>query len=258
MNNIKVIILTAIVLVLLLVAGVGGYFLFIGVEKQHEQNVEKLADFGTKVIPIKGGAESVTIGTEGQLQLPPDIGDKNLSPTEKIIIALSRDKEQLALELTMAKERVERLESEVKALRAYRQENERFAPLPLNEERLRAIELLTDYFNSSPDAERFNRFQKDAMTLAAANAYLDILREYRLSFNEEQKDLIIHKHLPAYGFCFGDGIIFVPNSRGEEKTLLTFLNSGDETLLNSRLANDLDTVRSPCLKPLGERINAML
>jgi len=256
--NIKLILLGAVAILLLLVAGVGGYFLFIGVEKQHEENVVKLADFGTKVIPIKGAADAVTVGTEGQLQLPPDIGEKNLSPTEKIIIALSNDKEQLALELTMAQEKVSRLEREVQALRAYRVENERYAPLPLDEERLRAIEMLTEYFHSSKDAERFNRFQKEAMTLASANAYLEILREYRLSFDEQEKDLIIHKHLPAYGFCFGDGIVFVPNSRGEERSLLAYLKSGDESVLNARLAKDLETVQSPCLKPLGERINSLL
>jgi len=258
MSNTKVLILAAVALLLLVVVAVGGYFLFMGVEKQHQENVQKLSDFGTKVIPIKGAADAVTVGTEGQLQLPPDIGEKNLSPTEKIIIALSKDKELLASELTAAKEKVARLEQEIIALRAYRKENERFAPLPLDEERLRAAEVLTEYFNTSTDADRFNSFQKEAMSLAAANAYRDILHEYRLSFDEQEKDLIITKHLPAYGFCFGDGIIFVPNSRSEERSLLAYLKNGDDARLNPRLTKDLETVQAPCLKPLSARINGML
>ncbi|WP_210396095.1 hypothetical protein [Motiliproteus sediminis] len=258
MPNIKLIILGSIVVVLLGVLGVGGYFLYGKVEKQHEENVNKLADFGTKVIPIKGGPEAVTVGTEGQLQLPPDIAEKKLSPTEKIIIALSREKEQLASELTIANEKVERLERELLALRAYRTENERYAPLPLQEERIRATEVLTDFFNSSSDATRFNSFQKEVMALAAASVYLDILREYRLSFDESEKDIIVHEHLPAFGFCFGDGIIFVPNSKTEERNLLAYYKSGDETLINDRLARDLNEITAPCLKPLNERINAML
>ena len=143
-------------------------------------------------------------------------------------------------------------------LRAYRSENERFAPLPLEEERLRAQEVLTEYFAQSEDAKRFNSFQREAMTLAASAAYLDVLREYRLSFDEDDKDLIINRHLPAYGFCIADGIVFVPNSRSEEKSVLAYLKSGDTALLSDRLAKDLEVVEAPCLKPLSERINAML
>ena len=109
MANIKVIVLGGVALLLLIAVAVGGYFIFVGIDKQHKENVESLADFGTKVIPIKGAADTITVGVEGELQLPPDIGEKNLSPTEKIIISLSKEKEELAAELTIAKEKVSKL-----------------------------------------------------------------------------------------------------------------------------------------------------
>lgn len=247
-------------LILLIGLGIGGYFAFIEADKQHKKNVEELGDFGTTVIPVRGGGgeDSISIGTEGQVQLPPDIPEKDLSPTEKVIIALSREKENLFGELQDARGRIAKLERELAVLRDYRSENERYAPLPLSEERLRALEELQELLASSEDADRFDDFQKRAMALAAARAYLKILREYRLSFSEAEKDEILAEHLPAYAFCIGPELGFVPNGETERRRLLAHLEEGEKVSLDAALASDLDQVLSPCLRQLDKRIEQLL
>ncbi|WP_207063302.1 hypothetical protein [Motiliproteus sp. SC1-56] len=256
----KLILLSAIAALLLVAVSVGGFFLWEKVDKQHEENVEQLSGFGSKVVPISQGpaSERVTIGTGGQVQLPPSIREKKLSATEKIIISLSEEKQALVAELVVANEKIAKLQEEVNKLRGYNDDNQRFAPLPLQKERNRAITQLQSFFQESPDARRFSDFQTEAMTLASANAYMEMLRKYRLSFDDQQKDVIIAQHLPVYGFCVGNSIGYIPDNRQEEQLLLKFLRTEDVTLLSQRLEEDVRTITTPCQQGLDERVHAML
>jgi hypothetical protein len=257
--TLKQLILTGgLAVVLIPSLGIGGYFLYLKMDRMHEENAKSLSNFGINVIPVSQSANGVSIGIEGQTQLPPSIPEKKLSPTEKVIIALSNDKEALMTELNSAQQQIETLEIELALLKSYRTENERYAPGPLREERSRAIEHLSAFFEQSRDAARFSAFQKEAMTLASANIYMVILRKYRLSFDQTQKDTIIKNHLPQYGFCLGDGIPFLANNLQEQKVLLGYLKSGDVTRLSKELEEDFQAITRPCMQTLNERVNKLL
>ena len=200
----KQIIMIGVAVVVLAIAGVAGYFISIEVEKVHSENVESLADFGSKVIPMSSGPDGATYGLEdGQVQLPPSIQEKKLSPTEKVILALSRDKDELLVEVTKLEHELAQLSVPLKELRSYQAENERFAPERLTEERIRAQGILREYFDTSSDVAEFSRFQRQAVHLASANLFTEIVRTNGLILFEEVKDELI-KLLPSYGLCLGE------------------------------------------------------
>lgn len=256
----KFLIATVASLVLVIGLGVGGYYLSIRVGEMHEENVGNLADFGTKVIPIRQGADanSVTTNTEGQVQLPPTMPDEKLSPTERVIISLSQQKEKLLEELAAANRQVSELETELALAKSYLEQSTRFAPPPLEEERNQVANQIRAFLDTSSDARRFNDFQKDAMTAASASTYLDLLRQYRLAFGQTEKELIINQHLPVFAFCLGDSVQHVVNNRSEQRMLLAFLRDNDPSRIEKKLLKDLDSIKKPCLKLLSERVSALI
>ncbi|OMH36235.1 hypothetical protein [Motiliproteus sp. MSK22-1] len=259
--NSKKLILGAVGFILLIALGIGGYFLAVKVGQVHDENVDALAGFGSAVTPISRGADdtrSVTTGVDGQLQIPSSIGEENLAATDKIIISLSKEKEALVSELAGYRKKVAKLEQEVALLQNYKDNNERFAPRLLKDERERAIKNLASFLEQSKDADRFTEFQKEAMALESANVYLDVLKQYQLSLKEEQKDLLLSQHLPPFAFCIGDSIGIVANDRREEAMLLKYFRTNDPSPLSPSLKEDIDTIKSPCIKDLNSRINSLL
>ncbi len=259
--NGKSVAFAAIGVVAVIGIAIGGYFLVLKVDEVHEENVDQLASFGSVVIPMsqqQQNPDGITTGVDGQQQLPPTIGDKKLSASEKIIVSLSQEKEELVAELTSARNRIQSLETEVAMLRNYKDTNERFAPRLMEEERERAVSRLTEFLESSRDASRFSDFQKQAMAQDSANTYVKVLKQYNLSIKEEQKEKLLSQHLPPYAFCVGASLEFVANNRREEVQVLHFLRTSDTTALSISLQNDIDTIRSPCIKELDARISKLL
>ncbi len=253
-------IITLVSLLFVIGLGTGGYLLTVRVGEIHDENTDNLANFGTKVIPIRQGSDinSVTTNTQGQVQLPPTIPNKNLSPTEKVIISLSQQKEKLLEELAAVNHQVKKLETELVAAKNYLDNSTRFAPPPLEEERNQAASQIRAFLDTSSDAQRFDDFQKDAMTAASVATYLDLLRQYRLAFGQKEKDAILKQHLPVFAFCLGDSVPHVTNNRYEQRTLIAFLRDNDESRIEPQLLKDLDSIRKPCLKMLSERVNALI
>ncbi|RDE22659.1 hypothetical protein DV711_08745 [Motiliproteus coralliicola] len=254
----KQIIMIGIGVVVLAIAGVAGYFISIEVEKVHSENVESLADFGSKVIPMSSGPDGATYGLEdGQVQLPPSIQEKKLSPTEKVILALSRDKDELLVEVTKLEHELGQLSVPLKELRSYQAENERFAPERLTEERVRAQSILREYFDTSSDVAEFSRFQRQAVHLASANLFTEIVRANGLILFEEVKDQLI-KLLPSYGLCLGENLPFVTNNRAEEIQILQALSDDGTDSLTGNLGQDYQSIHLPCLKALNRQVDELL
>ncbi|MCW8885620.1 MAG: hypothetical protein OQK12_10250 [Motiliproteus sp.] len=256
--NKKTLILASAGVVAAIVLGIGGYFLVGAMGEVHEENVGNLASFGSVVTPGASGIDGTTVGVEGQEQVLPSIGEEKLSASDKIIISLSKEKESLVKELAQRKRKISQLELELSELQRYKDTNERFAPRLLSEEKELAISEMQKYLSESEDAERFNDFQKEAMALDSANTYLFTLRQYQLIFDEDQKQTLISKHLPAYAFCIGDSIGVVANNRGEESRLLNYFRTEDSNSISPQLQEDLNSIRTPCLRTLNERINLLL
>ncbi len=234
----------------------GGYYTYTTLSQVHDENVDQLSEFGSKVTPLNQA--HVTQGTQGQFQHPPSIMPEKLSEQERVIRALSEEKQRLLEELSAAQERVQLLEKELEQLAAYQKENERFAPRSMKEEAARAHDYLTNYLAARPEARRFSSFERRAMALGGSWIYRQMLVRYRLSFSETQKKRLLEEHLPAYTFCLGDGIPFVVNSQKERAALLDYFDSGDTARLSSTLREDLHTISSPCIEDLNNRVNQLI
>ncbi|MEH6469867.1 MAG: hypothetical protein V7752_01340 [Halopseudomonas sp.] len=256
----RAILLSAVGFIALIGISIGGYFLFLEVEEVHKQNVEDLAGFGSKVVPISSreGGSGVTFGmTDGTIQLPPSIQEKKLSPTEKVILSLSRDKDELQYEVAKFKQQIDEQQQRLIELRAYKAENERFAPDQLNQERQRAEEMLKEYFDNSSDVTRFSKFQQQAMNLATANIYTEVVRQHQLMLNDEMKDEMV-KILPQFGLCLGEGLPFITNNRAEEVFIIKALSNGNLSEIKGGLAEDFNAIHGPCLKQLNRQVNRLL
>lgn len=256
----KTLIYSGISLVVVLLLSIPGYYLFIQMDEMHKQNVEDLAGFGSKVVPMSMRSDSngATYGLlDGNMQLPPSIQEKKLSPTEKVILSLSRDKDALQIEVAEIEQTLQQQHERLQELRAYKAENERFNPQQLTQERHAAEALLLEPLASIPDIERFSAFQRKAMSLATANLYTDIMRQHLLRLNDESIAELI-KILPQFSLCFGDGLPFAINSRAEETTIIRALSSANPNLLTGGLANDFNAIHSPCLKLFNRALSQLL
>ncbi|MFT5722481.1 MAG: hypothetical protein ACI9W6_002810 [Motiliproteus sp.] len=246
-------------LIAFLSLGIGGYFLFVEMKAVHKQNTEELAGFGGKVIPRTLTDDGASYGlVDGAMQLPPTIQEKKLSPTEKVILSLSRDKDLLQIEAAEITEKLKRQQGRLQELRAYKTENERFAPLLLTQERQNAVALiekrLNEQFANTPDIEHFNAFQRKAMTLATANLYTDIKRQQPF-IKDDPTYVELLNLLPEFSVCLGKGIPYITNSQTEESIVIQALSAGDQRLITGRLADDFKATYDPCLKRFNRELN---
>ncbi len=256
----RAIILSAVGLIAMMITGIVGYYLFIEVDKVHQQNVSDLASFGSKVVPLSSreGADGVTFGTQGgNIQLPPSLQQKKLSPTEKVILSLSRDKDQLLVEISELTEQVELQYQRLSELQAYKAENERFAPKMLQQERERAQTMLKGYFDNSSDVTHLTPFQQLAISLATANIYTEVVRQHQLILDDRFKDSLI-KLLPSYGLCLSGGLPFVANDPAEERIIIKALKTDSVDQLQGGLAKDYNSIHHPCLSKLNLKVNQLL
>ncbi|MFT6916877.1 MAG: hypothetical protein ACJAWL_003220 [Motiliproteus sp.] len=240
--------------------GIGGYFLFLEMGAVHKQNTEDLAGFGGKVIPgtFTDDGNGASYGlVDGAMQLPPSIQEKKLSPTEKVILSLSRDKDLLQIEVAEISESLEQQQGRLRALRAYKAENERFAPQLQLEERQNAVALLEKRLAKIPDIDRFNVFQRKAMVLATANLYTDIKRQHPY-IKSDPADTELLSLLPQFSLCLGEGIPYITNSDREESIIIQALTAGDQSLITGRLADDFKISYDPCLKRLNRELNPQI
>lgn len=246
---VKKLIFAVVGFITLIALGIGGYFLAGVVSEQHEENMSSLEGFGSVVTPGAPAADD-----DGTTGLAPSIGEKKISTTDKIIISLSDEKNKLIGELTAARAQIEELEGQVALLTNYKENNERYSPRLMEEERGFAIKNMSEYLESTPEAEQFNSFQREVMVEQSANVYLDLVRRFHLNITDEDRDKLLKEYLPGYAFCFANDIGLVANSRQERSKLIQYFKTMDKSLLSKSILEDIDTINTPCLARLNNQV----
>ena len=249
----KTIILLIALPIILGVLGVGGFALYERMDELHAKNAKELEQFGYEMV-----AASASIETKGHLgvtQLPPTFDVNKLTPTQKVIHSLVRDKDLLITENQVLGTEIEKLKAQIAELEEYKAMNEQFAPDKLEDE-LKSVEReLKAYLIRSPDAERFTTIQIEIMSAAGAAEYKEFLTRNRLMLSADKKQEVISKYLPAYSFCVGDAVEVAANSRSEETKLAAYFRSNDATSLPEALFQDLSTVLEPCQLSVRKKLD---
>lgn len=248
-------VLVLLLLSLLAALVVGGALMYEEIQIQHDRNQLELERFGYDMVASNSSFEST--GELGAKQLPPTFDEEKLTPTQRVIRSLIRDKENLIKETHGLKSQIEALQHQVNALQAYKQLNERFAPEKLSEEIHRIERQLRAFLVRSTDAERFSTLQIEIMSAAAAAEYKTFVTRYRLMLPEDKKQAILTDLLPAYAFCIGDAAELAANSATEERKLAAYFRSEDASQLSEALYQDLVKVIEPCQLDLRRKLDQL-
>jgi len=242
------------ILIFLLLCGLaaGGFMLYQKVQIQHKDNLAELEKFGYQMVPTDRFEE--TIGTEGNTQLPATFSEKELTPTQKVIHSLVRDKESLLDENRALSSQIEDLKKQILELEDYRRLNERFAPETVAEETARVESELKAYLVRNREAERFSNLQIEIMSAAGASEYKEFVNRNRLILDDDRRSEIISRFMPSYAFCVGDGVDVAANSNTELRQISRHIrNPGLEKLTNN-LQQDLESVMTPCKLALRQEL----
>lgn len=255
MNNKLLKILIGVTLVIAL--AVVGILLSSKVDEVHEKNKSGLESFGQVMLP---GRDLQVANDDGTPHVDPSIAEKRLSTSEKIILSLSKEKDALLQELSDSHKQIRKLEAELKDLREFKETSQKFGGLmTIEDERLYANHSISSYLMEAKDASAFSDFQREVMAAAAARAYVDILQRFQIRIQRDEKQQLMTNHLPAYAFCLGHNIVYVPNNGVEQKMLLEFFETEEKiSNLPDELEADLRAIQTPCLDELNERTIAML
>lgn len=232
----------------------GGFLIYQKMNAQHEANKKELERFGYEMVATSRSFE--TTGELGTKQLPPTFDEDKLTPTQKVIKSLIRDKENLMSENDTLEAEIERLQQQIAKLEEYKELNERFAPQKLDEELRQVERQLKAFLIRSPDAERFSTIQIEIMSAAGAAEYKAYITRNRLMLSEDKKQKLISDYLPGYAFCVGDAVEVAANSRSEERLLATFFRTDDSSSLPEALYQDLSSVLNPCQVSVREQLEA--
>lgn len=246
--------LLLLLLIPLLLAGlgVGGYFTYQRLQAQHAINQQELERFGYDMVAQSRNVESV--GELGTKQLPATFDEQELTPTQKVIKSLLRDKEALLKENDQLELHITELTRQIKDLQEYKKLNEHFAPKRLNEELKQVERQLRAFLIRNPDAERFSTMEIEIMSAAAASEYKAYITRNRLMLSEDRKQKVISDYLPAYAFCVGDAVGLAANSAAEERQLARFFRTDDGSALDEALSQDLSILLTPCQMSVRERL----
>jgi hypothetical protein len=252
-RSVKSIILILIVPLILSGLGIGGYILYQRMDAQQAQNNIGLERFGYEMV---GSSRSViTIGKTGTVQLPPTFDEDKLTPTQKVIHGLIRDKDSLLSENNVLQNELETLKAQLTELTNYKQLNEHFAPQHLKDE-LKSVEhQLKALLIRTPEAERFSTIQIEIMSAAGAAEYKVYITRNRLMLSEDKKQIVVSDYLPAYAFCVGDAVDLAANTHSEERKLASFFRTDESSGLSEALLQDLSTVLSPCQLSVRQKLD---
>ncbi|SFG53997.1 hypothetical protein [Neptunomonas qingdaonensis] len=252
-RNNKLILFAMIIPLILTGLGIGGYILYQRIDSQQAKNSKELERFGYEMVGSSRSTE--TADDLGVSQLSSTFDQDKLTPTQKIIYGLNRDKDGLLAENKTLQTQIQELQAQVTELTKYKQLNEHFAPQQLKDE-LRSVEhQLKAYLIRSADAERFSTIQIEIMSAAGAAEYKAFITRNRLMLSEDKKQNLISNYLPAYAFCVGDGVEIAANSRSEERKLANFFRTEDTGSLTEALFQDLSSVLTPCQLSIREKLD---
>jgi hypothetical protein len=250
-------ILTLFIALPLLLAGLvlGGYVLYEKISAQGVQNNDGFERFGYQMYSPSSALNIETVGELGATQLPPTFALSKLTPTQKIIHGLIRDKDGLLDENNELQSQIVKLQAQIQELAEYKALNEHFAPQKLKDE-LRSVERqLKAFLVRSPDAERFSTMQIEIMSAAGAAEYKSYITRNRLMLSSDMKLSVISDYLPAYAFCVGDGVDIAANTRAEERILANYFRTEDSSGLSEALSQDLSSILAPCQLSVRKKLD---
>lgn len=234
----------AIILVVVLLLGVGGFFAFTAIQNQTSTNQVNLEKFG---FDLKGISQfESSEGILGETQLPPTFGEENLTPGERVVHSLVRDRENLIVENRTLRQQIEALETQLDSFEEERRLAEHFLPENFNQELERVERMLLTYLRQSADAQRFSNFRLEIMAAAGRMEYERFVFSNALMLDAVQRTEIVVDYLPAFMFCVGDAIDLAANNFSEEREIRDFFGNPDSHRLPVVLQEDLDIVLPPC------------
>ena len=248
--------MATIVVIILLILTIGGFFVYRAMQLQYEKNLVDLEKFGFEIsgTPLY----EPTTGFLGETQLPPTFGDENLTPAERVIQGLVRDRDLLMTENQSLNQQIEALEARIARFEEARQLSDHFAPETFDEELKRVENMLNLYLQQSPDALRFTRSRLDVMAAAGRMEYGRFVRENRLMLDSAQRTQIVLEYLPAFMFCVGDGVALAANNLREEREIREYFHYPDAVRLAPPLQRDLDVVLPPCQYQLRRQLDELV
>lgn len=240
---------------LVILLAVAGYLVYATLDQQHQKNRQNLESFGETVIPV---TERSAAGDGPNPELAPSIGTENLSPTQRVILTLKSEREQLLEEAKVMRQEISELKAQVATLEEYKRVNERYAPHTFNEEVSTVHTRVKQLLASRDEIKRFNRRQVTAMAAASAQEYRRYLTMHKLTLEQDSIDTVVNEHLPVFAFCIGDGIEVAANNAGEEALLVEYFKTGETERMSKRLQSDLLAILSPCQDQVAQRLSVLL
>ena len=230
--------------VLLIGLVVGGYFLFPLIVSQQASNNIQFEKFGLSVLP--GQQYETTVGELGITQLPATFSPNDLTPEERVVESLIRDRNALIEENQLLQLKIESLEEQVAALTNYRDTNERYAPEQFDIELARVRQELEERLRALPEAEQYSSLMIELMAIAGQQEYTHVIRTYDLILDDTKKAIITQRYLPTYTFCVANALSLAANTNAELRSVASWLTEPDLNPLPERLKADMDVVLPPC------------
>ncbi|WP_027852262.1 hypothetical protein [Marinobacterium litorale] len=252
---------TAIVLAVAvpLVLGSIGTAVFVywdSIQAQQQANEEILQKFGFEIIPVSPYTEST--GELGAKQVPATFAEDDLSPVEKVIDGLLKDKEKLLDENEALKYQITQLEEQVDSLEQYKSLNEQFAPETLSQELERTRQELARKIGNLREAQGYSKFWIEMMASAALLEYERFMEANRMLLDHGQREELIDEELVTYGFCVGNAVELAANNAQEARDIARWFENPDSVNLSEAIQADLDIVLPPCQIPLRKKLQASL
>lgn len=238
--------------ILLLTAGVASYYAYQKMQQQHQINLAELEKFGYEMVPSDVYTE--TVGELGNEQQPSTFAEKKLTPTERVIRGLMRDKENLLAEQQALKDQISALQQRIDELEDYKRLNEHFAPETFAEELARVKSVLKSTLARMPESEPYDNTRLDVMAAAGTMEYRRFVTANRLMLDAPQKARIIDELLPTYAFCVGNAVDLAANSPDEERLLIAWFGDPDNARLPQALRADIDKLLPACQRPLRQAL----
>lgn len=239
--------------IVIVVLGAGGYFGYQGLQNQTSSNQVNLEKFG---FDLRGISQfETTEGVLGGTQLPATFSRENLTPGERVIDSLVRDRENLIIENRTLRHQIEALEAQVASFAKEQQLAAHFLPENFTQELQRVERMLLTYLRQSADSQRFSNFRLEIMAAAGRMEYERFVFTNALMLDAVQRTEIVVDFLPAYMFCVGDAIDLAANNFTEERNIRDFFGNPEGHRLPQALQDDLDIVLPPCQRELREALH---
>lgn len=251
----KALIALAVILGIALIGGIA-YFLYPLIASNQSSNTIQFEKFGLAVMP--GAQFRTSVGELGETQLPATFSEDDLSPEERVVASLIRDRNKLIEENQALKLKLEAADIKIQNLEEYRDKNERYAPEQFDVELKRVLADLEAHLRALPETERYSDLMVQLMAIAGQQEYINVVRSNDLIMDEARKSIILQRYLPSYSFCVGNALSVAANNSRELRSIANWLLEPELSPLPADLKADLDVVLPPCQLSFREALGNVL